>query len=115
LAISDGFDMDDPMMSVQQIMTIGLPDTVEGKKGLNGDILVWYPVLDCVMELSSMGIRVNRESLLSQLEIKNEAHKINDYYHQRLLNDELPLSIVGGIGRSRLCMFFFRKVHIGEV
>ena len=92
-----------------------ITETDNGRKGLNGDILVWYPVLDCAIELSSMGIRVNRDSLLRQLEIKNERHRIDDYYHRRLLNNELPLSIGGGIGQSRLCMFYLRKVHIGEV
>ncbi|MCK4448825.1 MAG: aspartate--ammonia ligase, partial [Candidatus Marinimicrobia bacterium] len=70
---------------------------------------------NCAMELSSMGIRVNKESLLKQLKIKGEMDKVNNYFHSRLLNDELPLSIGGGIGQSRLCMFFLRKAHIGEV
>jgi aspartate--ammonia ligase len=90
-------------------------ETEEGKKGLNGDILAWYPLLNCAMELSSMGIRVNKESLLRQLKIKRELNKVNLYFHQRLLQGELPLSIGGGIGQSRLCMFFLRKAHIGEV
>jgi aspartate--ammonia ligase len=85
------------------------------KKGLNGDILLWYPVLNCAFEISSMGIRVNKESLLRQLKIKNELEKLELHFHKRLLNDELPLTIGGGIGQSRLCMFFLRKAHIGEV
>lgn len=89
--------------------------TGEGKKGLNGDILVWYPLLNCAMELSSMGIRVDKESLLRQLEMKGELNKVNLYFHQRLLRGELPSTIGGGIGQSRLCMLFLRKVHIGEV
>lgn len=89
--------------------------TEGGKEGLNGDILIWYPLLNCAMELSSMGIRVNRESLLRQLKIKNELKKVNLYFHQKLLRQELPLTIGGGIGQSRLCMLFLRKAHIGEV
>jgi aspartate--ammonia ligase len=67
------------------------------------------------MELSSMGIRVNENSLLQQLKINRELGKIKLEYHRRLLNGELPLTIGGGIGQSRLCMFFLRKAHIGEV
>ncbi len=92
-----------------------ITETGDNKRGLNGDIIVWYPVLNCAMELSSMGIRVNRESLLKQLEIKGEMDKTKNYFHSRLINNELPLSIGGGIGQSRLCMFFLRKAHIGEV
>ena len=82
---------------------------------MNGDILLWYEPLQIAYELSSMGIRVNKESLLKQLKEKREEHKINLTYHQMILNDELPLSIGGGIGQSRLCMFLLKKVHIGEV
>ncbi len=84
-------------------------------KGLNGDILVHYPVLDCVYELSSMGIRVDPEALLRQLKLKNEMRKKDLLYHRRLLQGEFPLSIGGGIGQSRLCMFYLRKAHIGEI
>lgn len=90
-------------------------ETEEGKRGLNGDILVWYPLINCAMELSSMGIRVDKKSLLKQLKIKRELDKVNLYFHQRLLRGELPLTIGGGIGQSRLCMFFLRKAHIGEI
>lgn len=86
-----------------------------GHHGLNGDIIVWNPVLDSAMELSSMGIRVDNEALLKQLEIRDEPQKANLPFHQRLLNDELPLSIGGGIGQSRLCMLYLRKRHVGEV
>ena len=82
---------------------------------MNGDILLWYEPLQIAYELSSMGIRVNKESLLKQLKEKKEEYKINLTYHQMILNDELPLSIGGGIGQSRLCMFLLKKVHIGEV
>jgi aspartate--ammonia ligase len=90
-------------------------ETGKGKRGLNGDILVWNPVLGCAFELTSMGIRVDEESLLRQLEIKGELSKAELDYHQRLLRGELPLTIGGGIGQSRLCMLFLRKAHIGEV
>ncbi len=84
-------------------------------KGLNGDILVWNLILETSFELSSMGIRVDKEALERQLMIrKNEDRKVL-LFHRMLLNDELPLSIGGGIGQSRLCMFFLHKAHIGEV
>lgn len=92
-----------------------ITETGEGKRGLNGDILVWYPLLGRAMELSSMGIRVSSESLLRQLEAKGEMEKRELYFHRRLLEGELPQSIGGGIGQSRLCMLFLRKAHIGEV
>ena len=82
---------------------------------LNGDILLWYEPLNMAFEISSMGIRVNKESLKQQLEYKNENHKLSFDYHQDIINDVLPLTIGGGIGQSRLCMFFLKKVHIGEV
>ncbi len=90
-------------------------ETKKGYHGLNGDILVHYPVLDQALELSSMGIRVDENSLLRQLEMKGEMHKTEFPFHKSLLSGELPLTIGGGIGQSRLCMFFLRKAHIGEV
>jgi aspartate--ammonia ligase len=87
----------------------------ENKKGLNGDILIYYPLLDCAYELSSMGIRVNPQSLRNQLELRNCTERQELYFHKRLLNNELPLSIGGGIGQSRLCLFYLRKAHIGEI
>ena len=82
---------------------------------LNGDILLWYEPLQIAFELSSMGIRVNKESLVKQLKAKKEEYKLELPYHQSILNDEIPLSIGGGIGQSRLCMFLLKKIHIGEV
>lgn len=90
-------------------------ETEGGFKGLNGDILVWNPVLEMAFELSSMGIRVDKKALLKQLEIAGDVERKELLFHQRLLNDKLPLTIGGGIGQSRLCMFFLRKAHIGEV
>ena len=87
----------------------------DGRKGLNGDILIWYPVLGRSFELSSMGIRVDKESLLRQLEIEGQQQREKLYFHQQSLNDKLPLSIGGGIGQSRLCMVLLHKAHIGEI
>lgn len=87
----------------------------DGKRGLNGDILVWNPVLNDALELSSMGIRVNVEALSFQLNMMNCTDRNELWYHRQLLSGSLPESIGGGIGQSRLCMFFLRKAHIGEV
>ncbi len=87
----------------------------DGFKGLNGDLLIWYPVLERSIELSSMGIRVDEEALLRQLKIKGKEGNAQLYFHSRLLEGSLPLSIGGGIGQSRLCMILLHKAHIGEV
>jgi aspartate--ammonia ligase len=87
----------------------------DGRQGLNGDILLWNPVLNCAFEISSMGIRVDKRALSQQLEATNTTDRKELYFHKKLLNDELPLSMGGGIGQSRLAMFFLRKAHIGEV
>jgi len=84
-------------------------------RGLNGDILVYYPLLDCAYELSSMGIRVDAETLIKQLEITGATDRKDLLFHRRLINGELPLSIGGGIGQSRLCMLYLKKAHIGEI
>jgi len=89
--------------------------TSQGYRGINGDIVVWNPILNQAFELSSMGIRVDKESLQYQLKESNSEDRKSLYFHQRLLNGELPLSIGGGIGQSRLCMFLLRKAHIGEI
>ena len=82
---------------------------------LNGDIVFWYPLLDCAFELSSMGIRVDEESLISQLEVSDSMHRTALPFHKSLLEGELPYTVGGGIGQSRICMFMLRKAHIGEV
>jgi aspartate--ammonia ligase len=87
----------------------------DGKPGLNGDILIWYPWLDRSVELSSMGIRVNKEALLQQLKQEGKEDRTGLYFHKKLLNDELPLSIGGGIGQSRLCTVLLHKAHVGEI
>jgi aspartate--ammonia ligase len=86
-----------------------------GLQGLNGDILIWYPVLGRSFELSSMGIRVDREALLRQLELEGQQQRETLYFHRQLLEGHLPLSIGGGIGQSRLCMVLLHKAHIGEI
>ncbi len=82
---------------------------------LNGDLIVWDDVRKDSLELSSMGIRVNKDVMLSQLKERGLEERANLYWHQRLLNGEFPQTIGGGIGQSRLCMFFLKKAHIGEV
>jgi len=89
--------------------------TYKGFKGLNGDILVWNPVLSIAFELSSMGIRVDKDALEYQLKICGHEDRKKLLFHSMLFSDELPLSIGGGIGQSRLCMYLLRKAHIGEV
>ena len=87
----------------------------EGYFGLNGDILLWNPVLDAAFEVSSMGIRADSEALMRQLTERGEEHKAKMMFHQKLLAGELPLTVGGGIGQSRLCMYLLRKAHIGEI
>lgn len=86
-----------------------------GLAGLNGDIILWNPVLEMAFEVSSMGIRVDKDALLRQLAIEGKEDRKDLYFHKRLIEGSLPLSIGGGIGQSRLCMFFLRKAHIGEI
>lgn len=86
-----------------------------GYKGLNGDIIVWDPVLETPLELSSMGIRVSPEVLSEQLELAGARSRASLPFHKALLAGELPQTIGGGIGQSRLCMFLLQKAHIGEV
>lgn len=90
-------------------------ETADGHIGLNGDLLVWNSLLNHALELSSMGIRVDKTALLRQLEMTGTQARKELFFHQRLLNGELPQSIGGGIGQSRLCMFYLRKAHIGEI
>ena len=82
---------------------------------LNGDIIVYYPVLDIALELSSMGIRVDEESLIKQLKLSHCEERASLPFQKAILEQELPYTIGGGIGQSRLCMFFLRKAHIGEI
>ena len=90
-------------------------ETEGGFHGLNGDIIVWDSVRSDSLELSSMGIRVDRDALLGQLAIRGCEERKNLYWHKRLLDGEYPQTIGGGIGQSRLCMFLLHKAHVGEV
>lgn len=87
----------------------------DGYHGLNGDLLLWNPVLGHAFEISSMGIRVDADALARQLELRGETDKSGLLYHRLLLEGGLPLTVGGGIGQSRLCMFLLRKAHIGEI
>lgn len=91
-----------------------ISESGDGHHGLNGDLLVWNPILESAFELSSMGIRVSPESLHAQLVERNATERESLYFHKQLLEGKLPPSIGGGIGQSRLCMFLLRKAHIGE-
>ena len=90
-------------------------DPATGLSGLNGDLLVWDAILDRSVELSSMGIRVDKEALLRQLALSGQEYRKELYFHKRLLDGSLPLCIGGGIGQSRLCMLYLQKAHIGEI
>ncbi len=90
-------------------------ETVSGKKGLNGDILIWNKVLGRAYEVSSMGIRVSPESLIRQLKLTDSEDRLKLTWHQQLINGNLPYTIGGGIGQSRLAMLLLQKKHIGEV
>ena len=85
------------------------------RHGLNGDILVWNPVTRRRHELTSMGVRVTKETLRQQLELTGQTDFLELPYHRAILNDEIPLSIGGGIGQSRTYMYLLRKAHLGEV
>ena len=86
-----------------------------GYPGLNGDILIWNPILERAFEISSMGIRVDETSLRNQLKMRDQEYKADLFFHKKLLAGELPCTIGGGIGQSRLCMLLLRKAHVGEI
>jgi aspartate--ammonia ligase len=90
-------------------------ETSTGYHGLNGDILLWNPVIERTFELSSMGIRVDADALNRQLSIRDAEDRKKLLFHKRLLAGDFPQSVGGGIGQSRLCMFLLRKAHVGEV
>lgn len=92
-----------------------ITENSDGYRGLNGDLILWDSILECPFELSSMGIRVSERSLMQQLEQRKCTERKNLTFHKALLAGELPYSIGGGIGQSRLCMFLLQKAHIGEV
>lgn len=109
--LADGTIHDDRSPDYDDWSTIS-PD---GLKGLNGDIIVWNPVLQSALEISSMGIRVDPEALRRQLKIREAEDRGKLYFHSLLLDGELPQTMGGGIGQSRLCMLLLQKCHIGEV
>lgn len=109
--LSDGKPHDGRAPDYDDWITVTSP----GHRGLNGDIIVWDSVLERPLELSSMGIRVNPDSLLQQLELRGCMQRAELPFHRSLIRGELPPSIGGGIGQSRLCMFLLQKAHIGEV
>ena len=90
-------------------------ENADGYQGLNGDILLWNPILESAFEVSSMGIRVDEEAMRRQLAIRGQEWKADLMFHKKLLGGELPYTIGGGVGQSRLCMFLLRKAHIGEI
>jgi aspartate--ammonia ligase len=109
--LSDGYPHDGRSSDYDDWSTLN----EEGYHGLNGDLLLWNPVLDSAFEVSSMGVRVSPEALKRQLELRGEEAKSELLYHKMLLEGKLPYTIGGGIGQSRLCMFLLRKAHIGEI
>ena len=109
--LSNGEKHDSRAADYDDYSTIS-PET--GLAGLNGDLLIWYPLLNRAIELSSMGIRVDREALERQLAECGKEESKGLYFHKRLIEGSLPQSIGGGIGQSRLCMILLHKVHIGE-
>lgn len=110
-ALSDGHPHDGRAADYDDWSTVN----DDGFAGLNGDLLLWNPVLKSAFEVSSMGVRVDAEALRRQLELRGETGKSVLLYHKMLLEDRLPQTIGGGIGQSRLCMFLLRKAHIGEI
>lgn len=110
-ALGDGSIHDDRSPDYDDWST----EAEDGLVGLNGDIIVWNPVLQSAFEISSMGIRVDREALLRQLEIRKAEDRKSLYFHSLLLGGQLPQTMGGGIGQSRLCMLLLQKCHIGEV
>lgn len=107
------------IMQIGDLLNSGIPHDGRAPDyddwSLNADIVVYYPVLDIALELSSMGIRVDRDALLSQLEKAGCTDRAELPFQKAILDEELPYTIGGGIGQSRICMFFLRKAHIGEV
>jgi aspartate--ammonia ligase len=109
--LSDGVPHDGRAADYDDWSTPG----TDGWPGLNGDLLLWNPILERAFEVSSMGIRVDEEAMRKQLKMREQEYKTDLYYHKKLLAGELPLTIGGGIGQSRLCMLLLRKAHVGEI
>lgn len=113
--LKDGFPHENRAADYDDWITDTQKETHKETHGVNGDILVWNPVTKRRHELSSMGIRVNAETLQRQLEMSNLLGNLQFPYHQAIVNNELPLSVGGGIGQSRTLMLLLRKAHLGEV
>lgn len=109
--LGDGQPHDDRAPDYDDYSTIA----ENGLPGLNGDLIVWNEVLGRAFEVSSMGIRVDATALARQLHDSGKEERLNLYFHRRLMEGSLPLSIGGGIGQSRLCMLYLKKAHIGEI
>lgn len=107
------------IMRIGHVLKSGKPHDLRAPDyddwNLNGDLLYYHQTLDLAVEISSMGIRVDQESLLNQLTIKNKLDDLSYQYHQMIIENKLPLTIGGGIGQSRLCLILLEKAHIGEV
>jgi aspartate--ammonia ligase len=113
--LKDGYPHENRAADYDDWVTRTSGSNGDSMHGLNGDILVWNPVTKRRHELSSMGIRVNAESLMQQLELSGQLEFLNQPYHQGIINNRLPLSIGGGIGQSRTYMLLLKKAHLGEV
>ena len=113
--LKDGYPHELRAADYDDWVTPTIPKNGHRMHGLNGDILVWNPVTRRRHELSSMGIRVNAESLKKQLELTHQLDFLKYPYHRAIVNQEIPLSIGGGIGQSRTLMLLLRKAHLGEV
>jgi aspartate--ammonia ligase len=114
-ALKDGYPHENRAADYDDWVTDTSKETGKDTHGLNGDILVWNKVTQRRHELTSMGIRVNAETLRKQLEISNLLGNLQFPYHQAIINDQIPLSVGGGIGQSRTLMLLLRKAHLGEV
>ena len=112
--LKDGYPHEMRAADYDDWITETVSDDGRPMHGLNGDILVWNPVTKRRHELTSMGIRITKETLKKQLEITGQLDFLKMPYHQMILNDEIPLSIGGGIGQSRIYMLLLKKAHLGE-
>lgn len=113
--LKDGYPHEMRAADYDDWMTDTSKETLRDTHGLNGDILVWNQVTQRRHELSSMGIRVNAETLQGQLKMSNLLENLRFPYYQAILNNQIPLSVGGGIGQSRTLMLLLRKAHLGEV
>ena len=113
--LADGYPHEMRAADYDDWVTETVSETGKPMHGLNGDILVWNPVTKRRHELTSMGIRVTRNTLKKQLEMSGQLDFLKQPYHQAIMNDDIPLSIGGGIGQSRTNMYLLKKAHIGEV